>query len=49
MVLLVLLILSLVPVWTTANIFGEQRINSIEYFGGCWQGDVRICNYNPFD
>ena len=48
-VLLLLLILSLVPIWPVASIFGEWKINSLEYFGGCWQGDVRLCDYNPFD
>ncbi len=36
-------------VWSDTNIFGTTKINSFEYFGGCWQGDVRLCDYDPFD
>jgi len=44
-----ILILSLLPIWQHNNLFGGKRINSIEYFGNCWEGDVRLCDYNLFD
>ncbi|KKT42337.1 MAG: hypothetical protein UW30_C0001G0062 [Candidatus Giovannonibacteria bacterium GW2011_GWA2_44_13b] len=48
-VFLTIFVLSLIRFWPTSNIFGESRINSLEYFGDCWQGDVRICDYDLFD
>lgn len=48
-IIIAILILGFLRVWTDTNIFGSQKINSYEYFLGCWQGDVRVCDYDPFD
>jgi len=44
-----ILVLSLLPMWQHQNLFGSERINFLEHFGGCWEGDIRLCDYNPFD
>ena len=47
--MLVILALGFVRLWPHANIFGTKKINTYEFLGGCWQGDVRVCDYDPFE
>jgi len=49
MVAILLILLSFSRIWPHTNMFGTERINSFEFFGGCWQGDVRMCDYDLFD
>lgn len=49
LILIVLVALSFVRIWPNNNIFGTQKINTFELFGKCWMGDVRVCNYDPFN
>ena len=48
-ILAIVFSLGFIRIWTTASLFGEWKINSYEHFGGCWQGDVRVCDYDPFE
>jgi len=49
LVFFALVIFGFIPLWDQTSLFGTRKINSYELFGGCWQGDVRLCDYNPFD
>ncbi|KKP56536.1 MAG: hypothetical protein UR50_C0002G0029 [Parcubacteria group bacterium GW2011_GWC1_34_10] len=49
LILIFIFLLGFIPIWTHVNIFGSERINSYEFFGNCWLGDVRLCDYDPFN
>ena len=48
-ILITLVLLGFARIWSQTNIFGTQRINTFEFFGKCWMGDVRVCDYDPLD
>lgn len=48
-VVILIVLFGFVPLWPHESMFGAGKINSYEFFGGCWRGDVRVCDYNPFD
>ena len=48
-VVLAIFVFGFVRIWPHANIFGVQKINTYEFLSGCWEGDVRVCDYDPFE
>lgn len=42
-------LLGFVKAWPHRTIFGVSRISSYEFFLNCWKGDVRMCDYDPFE
>lgn len=48
-ILIAIILLGFIKIWPQYSIFGTQRINSFELLGGCWMGDVRVCDYDPFE
>lgn len=48
-ILLIIFTLGSIRIWDHQNLFGTKKINTFEKFGNCWQGDVRVCDYDFFD
>jgi len=47
--LVLFFVVGFIRLWTHESIFGTERINLYELLGNCWQGDVRTCDYDPFE
>jgi branched-subunit amino acid transport protein AzlD len=49
LVLVALIIIMFTRIWPHASLEGTRNINTLEFMGGCWMGDVRVCDYDPFE
>ncbi|MCI0619855.1 hypothetical protein L0Y40_02360 [Candidatus Wolfebacteria bacterium] len=48
-IVVAVVVLGFVRTWPHTDLEGVRRINSYEFLGRCWQGDVRLCDFDPFD
>ena len=49
LIIIAFLILGLARIWGHSNLFGGAKINTYEKIFNCWAGDVKVCDYDPFD